>query len=137
MPHSDILCDKCVHTKHTGVCEISNGQGSTRCMCPGSTFDNTAATVTSISRLERDCYGFGNVLDGARHEDDLPELPTSIGWKSEGGSSLPDWTDDRLYRLADECEHFVEIYRAGLVGWPTEARDQLAVIYDLINEDGR
>jgi hypothetical protein len=160
-PENAAFCDKCPHTKHTGVCYTSGGFDSS-CACPGSTFYNEAATVTSITnrfvKPQSDCHGFPGsmVFDGARHEDDLPTLPENFppqspgcgtkpytppegvtaGFVSDGGS-LPDWTDDRIYRLADVAEYFVEVYRAKEPGWPTEAREQLAIIYDLVNEDGR
>lgn len=88
------------------------------------------------------------VLDGPSHEDDLPRLdldedvfadvPTISppGFVSDGGD-YPDWTDDRLYRLADETEHFTELYRSAEFGSDEEIRQQLRVIYDLVVEDGR
>lgn len=78
------------------------------------------------------------VLDGAHHEDDLPDisgfvqnLPASF---IPDGSSYPDWTEDRLYRLADVCEEFSLLYRSREM---QEARKQLQVIYDLVMQDGR
>lgn len=85
------------------------------------------------------------VLDGAADVDELPDLgfsedifapPATASFISEG-DGYPDWTDDRLYRLVDECELFIEAYNARGQGRYAEARQQMRVIFDLVNEDGR
>lgn len=120
---------------HCGGTIRVNMYGMGHCSQCGTDRNPMADKATPITQApSHPENGFANVLDGARDVNELPKIPTL-----DYDPIYPDWTDDRLYRLADECELFIEAYNAQghRMGAPEEARLQLQVIYDLVLEDGR